>query len=97
MTTKFHLAGKYKRNHSSLDLDEIINSNFRFGTQLLEAMSKSNTDICLINAGSYFQNLDQNCGPAVNLYGAVKEAFTKVLDYYCDANGLKIISLIIYT
>lgn len=37
----FHLAARFLHNHTSDDIDDLINSNIRFGVYILESMIKN--------------------------------------------------------
>ena len=81
-----HLAGKFVKNHVPEEVDELIESNIRFGARLLEAMN-----ICgvrrIVTAGTYWQHYNMHNYSAVNLYAATKQAFEDILNYYCEAKG----------
>jgi len=92
----FHLASLVVGSHKFGQQDEIIDANIKFGTQLLEAMSKYQVSK-IINVGSYWQNAqgDKKYYP-VNLYAASKEAFEAIIKYYTIAKKLKAITLKLY-
>jgi nucleoside-diphosphate-sugar epimerase len=82
--TIFHLAGLYRRDHTSMDVAGLVQTNVLFGTQLLEAARLSGCDR-FVTAGSYFQHFDSDDYRALNLYAATKQAFEDMLEYYVDA------------
>ena len=90
-----HLAGKFVKNHTPEDVDELIDSNIRFGARLLEAMN-----ICgvrrIVTAGTYWQHYGGEHYCPVNLYAATKQAFEDILDYYCDAKGFSSTVLLLH-
>lgn len=88
----FHLATLYCREHSPKNIEPLIQSNILFGTQLLEALRQVN-NFCFINAGTYFQYLDNTGYRPVNLYAATKKAFEDIIFYYSDALGFKTVTL----
>ena len=90
----FHLASKYVREEVSENVEALILSNILFGTQLLEASANCNVKR-FINTGSYFQ-FSNGQRPHVNLYGAAKSAFTKILSYYNNLNKFYSTTLVIY-
>ncbi len=88
----FHLASRVVIQHSSNDIDDILDSNIRFGTQLLEVMAKTGT-LNIVNTGTswqHYQNAEYN---PVNLYAATKQAFKEILHYYSESSGIRSITL----
>lgn len=83
----FHMAGAYVRDHAPEDLDRLIDSNIRFGSQLLEALAQ-NGPACIVNAGTAFQHYQSNDYAPLNLYAATKQAFADILAYYEAACGI---------
>jgi CDP-paratose synthetase len=76
-----HLATHYVSKHSYRDIDELIDSNIRFGALILEAMAAKGIKR-ILNIGTRWQHLgDREYDPA-NLYSATKEAFKDILGYY---------------
>ncbi len=92
--TVFHLAGKYVREERQEDIETLFKSNITFGNQLLAAASNSGVT-SFINTGSYFQFSDKNETP-INFYGATKNSFATILDYYARLNKFAATSLIIF-
>jgi nucleoside-diphosphate-sugar epimerase len=88
----FHLAAFSRTTHQPKDLEEMLNSNIVFGTQLVEAMINSgvyhliNTSTCL----QHFEN--KNYNPAC-LYAATKQAFEDILTYYTETTPLQVVTL----
>jgi len=88
----FHLAALCIFEHKSEDVNNLIQSNIEFGTNILEAMAKSDTKR-IINTGTFCQHyIDENYNPT-GLYGATKEAFEKILEYYVEADNISAITL----
>jgi nucleoside-diphosphate-sugar epimerase len=90
--TVLHLAGLYRREHRSADIEPLIDANIIFGTQLLEAMRLTRCDR-LVTAGSYFQHFDSCDYRALNLYAATKQAFEDLVAYYVDAFDISAVRL----
>ena len=87
-----HLASKFLASHGSSDIDELIDSNLRFGCNILEAMHRH--DVAhLINFGTAWQHFETEAYRPVSLYAATKQAFEDLLAFYCDATGLTAITL----
>ncbi len=87
-----HLASLFIAQHSSQDIDNLIESNITFGTQLLEAMVKSNINY-LINTGTSWQHFENKDYSPVCLYAATKQAFEDILQFYTETTDLKQITL----
>lgn len=90
-----HLASFYIPEHSAADLDDLIESNLRFSTFLLEAAAMSSTKY-VIAAGSSWQCSQGGSDCSVNLYAATKNAFDSILRYYTEAYSFKSITLLLY-
>lgn len=90
--TVFHVAGLYRREHQTIDVASLVDSNVLFGTQLLEAMRLIRCQRIII-AGSYFQHFDCNEHRALNLYAATKQAFEAFVSYYMDAHAIEAVRL----
>jgi len=91
----FHLAAAVITNYIPEQLPTLIQSNVRFGTEILEAMKYSTTRF-FINTGSYWQNCNSDIYSPVDLYAATKEAFEKILQYYVEACDFHSITLRLY-
>ena len=88
----FHLASVSMATHSSDQIEPLILSNVLLGTQLLEAMTISGVD-SFINAGTFWQNYNNESYCPNCLYAATKQAFEDILQYYADAKGIKATTL----
>jgi len=88
----FHLASLFLAEHETKDVDNLIDSNVKFGTQLLEAMKESKTKL-LINTGTSWQHYNSDDYNPVDLYAATKEAFEKIIKYYTEAENIRCITL----
>ena len=88
----FHLASLFLAQHTSEDIERLVQSNFLFGVQLVEAMTLQGVTK-LINTGTSWQHFqNEDCNP-VCLYAATKQAFEDMLKFYVEASGLKVITL----
>lgn len=88
----FHLASLFLSQHTSKDIDALIQSNVQFGAQLLEAM-KANECHRLVNTGTSWQHFNNEDYNPVCLYAATKQAFESILEYYVHACDFKAITL----
>lgn len=91
----FHLASYVVIDHHSSQVDELISSNVRLGTQLLEAMKVYSVRY-FVNTGTSWQNFQNQAYNPVNLYAATKQAFEDILLYYSEAGFIKSLSLRLY-
>lgn len=82
-----HLASLFLSSHNFLDIPALIDSNIKFGTELLEA-SKITSVKWFINTGTFWQNYQNEDYNPVNLYAATKEAFMKIAKYYTETSGI---------
>jgi len=88
-----HLATNYIKQHTSKDLSSLISSNILFGTEILEAMTKSKCKK-ILNFGSYFQNVgNQSTYQPANLYAATKESLDNIIKYYSYQHDINFITL----
>lgn len=82
-----HLASLFLANHTKDDISNLINSNIKFGTELLEAC-KENKVKWFINTGTFWQNYEDEEFNPVNLYAATKEAFKNIAKYYVETSNI---------
>lgn len=95
-----HLATKYIKAHSSItEVDEMLDSNIKFPTQLCETMLAAGVKY-FINTGTCFEykldskplTEDSEIEP-YNFYAATKIAFNDIIKYYSSRNMLTVIDL----
>jgi nucleoside-diphosphate-sugar epimerase len=94
-TVVFHLASLFVAEHRSEHVDELIESNVLFGTQLAEACVRNGVGL-LVNTGTSWQHFRSGAYDPVCLYAATKQAFENVLDFYVDAFEFKAITLSLF-
>ncbi len=82
-----HLASLFLATHTKDDISNLISSNIKFGTELLEACKVSDVK-WFINTGTFWQNYENEDYNPVNLYAATKEAFESVAKYYTQTSNL---------
>jgi nucleoside-diphosphate-sugar epimerase len=80
----FHLASLFLSEHKSDQINDLIDSNITFGTQLLEAMVTCQV-YNLVNTGTSWQHYQNEQYSPVNLYAATKQAFENIVQYYVEA------------
>lgn len=87
-----HLASLFIAENKPEDVDQLINSNIKFATQILEAMKFSNCKN-LINTSTSWQHYNNEDYNPVCLYAATKEAFESIIKFYHNAYKIKCITL----
>jgi CDP-paratose synthetase len=87
ITGVIHFASNILIKHDTKDISSLINSNITFGTQLLEASSKTKVK-WFINTGTFWQNYENKEYNPVNLYAATKEAFVNIAKFYTQTSDL---------
>ncbi len=90
-----HLASLFLAQHTSADIDRLIDSNVRLGLRLLEAMDRAGIRR-IINTGTFWQHFEDSDYDPVNLYAATKQAFEDILLYYANARGFSCATLQLY-
>src|SRR5450756_2345275 len=88
----FHLASLVVGEHSTDDVDPLVQSNILFGVQLLEAMAVAGVSD-IVSTGTYWQHYEGREYSPVSLYAATKQAFQDILQFYCEARGLRAVTL----
>jgi CDP-paratose synthetase len=95
-TSKFsgiiHLASLYLTSHQPEEAIELVNSNIRFSTHILECASQANIN-WFINTGTFWQNYENAIYSPVNLYAASKQAFECIAQYYIETNKINFCTL----
>jgi len=91
----FHLASYFAAEHNPEDVVALVDSNVRFGAQVLEAMGRNGLRK-FVSAGTGWQNYEGRAGSPVCLYAATKSAFDAVLRYYVEALAFQAITLTLF-
>jgi len=91
----FHLASLFLPNHQYEDIAGLVESNIKFGTELLEAMVQNDV-YCFINTGTSWQYYENEKYNPVNLYAASKNAFEMMLRYYQESKPINVVNLQLY-
>jgi CDP-paratose synthetase len=82
-----HLASLFLSFHKIEDIELLIDSNIKFGTELLECAKLFNVK-WFINTGTFWQHYNNEQYNPVNLYAATKEAFEVIAKYYVETSNL---------
>lgn len=88
----FHLASSSIARHKTEDIENLIQSNILFGTQLLEAMQVCGIDK-IVNTSTSWQTPGGTKYKSFSLYTALKQAFEDILQFYANVHGIKSVSL----
>ena len=92
----YHLASLFIAEHKPENVDDLIDSNIKFPTQLLEVITQTQKDMKFINTGTAWQNYVGAEYNPVCLYAATKQSFEDILKYYHEAQQLSCITLRLY-
>ena len=88
----YHLATNFMNAHKFEDIQDLVQSNITFGTELLDAMVANNV-YNFVNVGTMYQHFEDADYSPVNLYAATKECFEGIIKYYAEVRNLKCIAL----
>jgi nucleoside-diphosphate-sugar epimerase len=88
----FHLATAFRGVHVPADIAPMVEANLGFGTMLAEAAARI-PDLRFVNTGTVWQHYDAAPYSPVSLYAATKQAFTDVLVFYAEVEGLAVHTL----
>lgn len=83
-----HMATLYIAEHKPDQVAALIDSNIRFGGELLEAMRQEGVS-SFVSAETTWQYNPQGRVEPVNLYAATKEAFAVLNQYYVESFGFR--------
>ena len=94
-----HLATHYVKSHASDDIENMIDSNVKFPSLLVECANRFDTKF-FINTGTFFEystlrnplNEESQQLP-FNLYASTKSSFDAILKYYAHHSKLNILTL----
>ncbi len=92
-----HLASYSTSKYDTGSLEELLNSNIRFGSLILDALLETDVKY-FINTGSfseYYKGIE-DLDPAY-LYSATKIAFRQMVDFYRKTIGFKVVQVVPYT
>jgi len=87
-----HLASLFLVDHKRDDISNLISSNIKFGTDILQGCKESNVK-WFINTGTFWQNYNNEDYNPVNLYASTKEAFEKIAKYYVETSNLIFVTI----
>lgn len=89
-----HLASTYSRNHTTAQVNSLLDTNLKFGTQCLEAAAQAGLQ-WFVNTGTFWQHYENHVYSPVNLYAATKQAFESIMTYYQETTPLQIMTLML--
>jgi CDP-3, 6-dideoxy-D-glycero-L-glycero-4-hexulose-4-reductase len=87
-----HLATNFRSEHTPTEIEELIDSNVTFPTQVIDSAARAKVR-WFINTASFWQHYDNIRNNPANLYAATKQAFESILDYYRSDYKISIVSL----
>ena len=90
-----HLAAHYSNLHLADDIAKLVESNIHFPVRLIDALSRAKPNSHLVNISTLFQRFESRDYSPLSLYGATKESFLKILDFYAQSELLKVADITI--
>lgn len=90
-----HTAAFFVSEHMYSQVDNLIDSNIRFSTHILEAMSRTGVTN-FINTSTVWEHYNNEEYNPSCLYAATKKVVEDIIKYYVEAEGLKAITLVLY-
>lgn len=90
----FHVASMFRASHEPQEVDQLIQSNLLFASQVAEAAVRSGVRMMVNTSTSWQHYRDAEYDP-VCLYAATKQAFESILEYYVRACGLNAVTLVL--
>lgn len=91
----YHIASLFISEHKTEDINNLIDSNIKYGTHILEAMKICNIQF-IVNTGTSWQNYNNEEYNPVCLYAATKKAFEDIERFYVETSGISVINLVLY-
>lgn len=88
----FHLATAFRGVHVPADIEPMVTANVGFGTALAEAVNRAG-ECTFVNTGTVWQHYDRAPYSPVSLYAAMKQAFSDVLRFYVEVEGMRVVTL----
>ncbi len=85
----FHLATEFRGVHQVADIAPMIAANLQFGTVLAEGAARV-SGLAFVNTGTVWQHYDAAPYSPVSLYAATKQAFSDLLVFYAEVEGLAV-------
>lgn len=93
--TVIHMAGRFLGEHGPESIEDLLDSNIKFPTVLLDAAHRAGCRR-LLNTGTCWQRYGGAAYDPVNLYAASKQAFEDCAAYYVRAGGWTALTLQIF-
>ena len=90
-----NFAAHYSNLHSADDIARLVESNIHFPTRLIDALARAKPNSTVINISTLFQHFESREYSPLSLYGATKESFLKILDFYAESELLKVADITI--
>ena len=83
-----HLATCYITTHEPCDIENLIDSNVKFPSYLLECATQAKIK-WFVNTGTFWQHYQNEKFSPVNLYASTKQAFEDIAQFYIETNQIK--------
>jgi nucleoside-diphosphate-sugar epimerase len=89
-----HLATRFIAQHQPGDIADLIDSNVRYGTAILDAAATVEAGVTTV--GSYWQHAGSEWRHANSLYAASKSALDVIADFYVQQRQLRLSNVVLY-
>jgi nucleoside-diphosphate-sugar epimerase len=90
-----HCATHFVTAHDAHEVSDLVDSNIKFGLQLVEGMAAVGCKN-IINTSSSWQFFGEKENQSANLYAASKTAWTSILKYYQEIGNLSVFDLVLF-
>lgn len=87
-----HLASLYLKSHKSEDISNLIDSNVKFPTEILESCIGTSVK-WFINTGTFWEHYNNEDYNPINLYAATKKSFEDIAKFYIETSDIKFVTL----
>jgi CDP-paratose synthetase len=87
-----HLATYFATTHKPYEIENLIDSNVKFASYILECASQAKIK-WFVNTGTFWQHYQNETFAPVNLYAATKQAFENIAQFYIETNQINFCTL----
>jgi CDP-paratose synthetase len=87
-----HLASYFVTSHKPNEIEDLIDSNVKFASYILECASQARIK-WFVNTGTFWQHYQNEIFSPVNFYAATKQAFENIAQFYIETNQIHFCTL----
>lgn len=88
----YHLAAMFRANHSTVEMDELIEANVCYGARLAEALQATGGGV-FVSAGTIWQCVNSEPYFPACLYAALKQAQEDILQHYSVNGAVRVVNV----